>query len=161
MLGHIINQTLQRSSAALPSSGSAALMPDPESSADLGLLIFSRTGLAEFVRQWNASEFQNRLARLGSVQFECVGAEASPVFLFWDSAGRVTLEHRGPVTAAFAATSAAWSEFFRGNRPASALILAGRIRFAGRLRDIAPYSLAFNCLPIVAERAIQNWSNRR
>jgi hypothetical protein len=128
-------------------------MPDCGLVADLASLIFGKAGLKRFVREWNASEFRGRLAGLGTVRFECPEARAAPAVLCWDSAGNVTQGQQGPLAASFQATRVVWNEFFHGQRSASTLILAGRLRFEGRLRDIAPYSLAFNCLAIVARRA--------
>ena len=79
------------------------------------------------------------------VRFELDGDEAAPIHLAWDAAGRARIADRpaSPVPT-FSATEEHWKAFMSGRFPATRGVMTGRIRFRGRLRAIAPYSLAFN-----------------
>ena len=94
---------------------------------------------------WNASDHTASLARFGTAVLRVADAPLPPVWMHWDSDGRVARCAPGRRDDPdFTASLDNWSAFFAGRFTAGMGLLRLRIRFQGPVRRVLPFTGGFN-----------------
>jgi hypothetical protein len=100
---------------------------------------------------WNASGETSSMAKFGTARFRVTDAAVPPVWMHWDSEGRLTRRARGRADDPdFSASRANWLQFFEGRFTAGIGLLRLKLRFKGPVRRALPHTRGFNSFARVA-----------